>query len=305
MLLQRQPNQKAAELAGKLNISVRSLHRYIARLEEMGIPIYTERGPYGGFSLVRGYKMPPLVFSPEEAVAIYLGTSLVEEMWGRLYLEAAQAALAKLDAVLPDDQRQEVAWARRSLVTTGLHRAAFDAQVSTLESLRQAIRQQQRVCMSYRGISQLKPTVREVDPYALVHRWGWWYVAGYCHLRRALRSFRVDRIYSLELLSETFQPPLDFDVRQYLASESQPPPHLQVKLHFSAEGAFVAHNQPIQWDNLEELPDGSVIVSFSAYDLDYAAQMAMSFGLLVEVMEPAELRTKVVEYAREILDKYT
>ena len=94
MLLQRQPNQKAAELAEKLNISVRSLHRYIARLEEMGIPIYSERGPYGGFSLVRGYKMPPLVFSPEEAVAIYLGTSLVEEMWGRLYLEAAQAALA-------------------------------------------------------------------------------------------------------------------------------------------------------------------------------------------------------------------
>jgi predicted DNA-binding transcriptional regulator YafY len=85
MLLQRQPNQKASDLAGKLGVSVRSLHRYIGMLDEMGIPIYSERGPYGGFSLVRGYKMPPLVFTPEEAAAIYLGTSLVREMWGKLY----------------------------------------------------------------------------------------------------------------------------------------------------------------------------------------------------------------------------
>ncbi len=103
MLLQRQPNQKAADLARTLGISVRSLHRYFAMLDEMGIPVYTERGPRGGFSLVRGYKMPPLVFSPEEATTLYLGTSLVEEMWGSLYREAAAGALAKLENVLPDE----------------------------------------------------------------------------------------------------------------------------------------------------------------------------------------------------------
>jgi len=83
MLLQRRPNQKATELAEELGISVRTVHRYIAMLDEMGIPVYSERGPYGGFSLVRGYKMPPLVFTPDEAVAVYLGTSLVEETGGR------------------------------------------------------------------------------------------------------------------------------------------------------------------------------------------------------------------------------
>jgi len=97
MLLQRQPNQKADELARALGVSVRTLHRYMTMLDEMGIPIYSERGPHGGFSLVRGYKMAPLVFTPEEAVAVYLGTSLVGAMWGRLYEGAAQGALAKLD----------------------------------------------------------------------------------------------------------------------------------------------------------------------------------------------------------------
>jgi len=97
LLLQRQPGEKAADLAAELGVSTRTLHRYLATLDEMGIPIYSERGPYGGFSLVRGYKMPPLVFTPEEAAAVSLGASLVGEMWGRLYQEAAQGALAKLE----------------------------------------------------------------------------------------------------------------------------------------------------------------------------------------------------------------
>src|SRR5512142_760382 len=122
MLLQRRPNQRAGELAAALGVSVRSLHRYIAELDEMGIPVYSERGPYGGFSLVRGYKMPPLIFTPEEATAICLGAGLVGELWGQLYTEAAQGALAKIENVLPDEQRGEVAWARRSLVTAQLQR---------------------------------------------------------------------------------------------------------------------------------------------------------------------------------------
>ena len=100
MLLQRKPNQTASELAGELGVSVRTLHRYMGMLEKMGIPIYAERGRCGGFSLVRGYKLPPLIFTPQEAVAVYLGASLVGEMWGRLYQEPARGAIAKLDSVL-------------------------------------------------------------------------------------------------------------------------------------------------------------------------------------------------------------
>src|SRR4030042_535054 len=133
MLLQRQPNQKASTLAEKLGVSVRSIHRYIDMLDEMGIPIYSERGPYGGFSLVRGYKMPPLVLTPEEAVAVHLGTSLVEKTWGRLYQEADKGALGKVDNLLPDEQRNEVSWGRGSLLITGMHRASLSELTPTLE----------------------------------------------------------------------------------------------------------------------------------------------------------------------------
>lgn len=150
MLLQLQTNQKAAVLARKLDVSVRTLHRYFAMLDEMGIPVYSERGPNGGFSLVRGYKLPPLLFTPEEAIAIHLGAGLVSKVWGQLYQASAQGAMAKLENVLPDAQRREIKWAQKSLVSIQMHRANLSTLASTqvnLEELRYASRETLRVTL--------------------------------------------------------------------------------------------------------------------------------------------------------------
>ena len=304
MSLQRQPVQKAADLAEKLGVSVRTLHRYFGMLDEMGIPIYAERGPYGGFSLVRGYKLPPLVFTPEEATAIYLGTSLVSEMWGRLYQESAQGALAKLENVLPDEQRNEIAWARRSLVATGMQRADLSALTPTLEKLRRAVREDLQVDMLYQGTTKTEATQRQVDPYALVHRGGWWYLVGYCRLRQGIRTFRIDRIQSLELLIQTFLMPDDFEIHAYLDSEFADQPVLRAKLRFTAEGAHIAKGNIAGWDSLTENPDGSVDVILSAPDTPWLASIALSFGTLVTVLEPPELREMVREWAVSVVKQY-
>ena len=257
MLLQRQPNQTAAQLAQALDVSVRTVQRYIAMLDEMGIPVYAERGPYGGYALVRGYKMPPLIFTPEEAVAVYLGTSLLEEVWGRLYQEAARGALAKLDNVLPDEQRREVAWARQTLLATGIRWADPNLSAPHLEKLRDAAHERRRVRMSYRGRSQPEPLQRDFDPYTLVHAWGWQYCIGYCHLRQAIRSFRMDRILDLALLEQTFELPADFDLQAYLATEPFFQPTVRARLRFAPEAALVALDNRAYWESLEEQPDGS------------------------------------------------
>jgi predicted DNA-binding transcriptional regulator YafY len=215
-LLQNQPNQKASELAEKIGVSLRTVHRYFAMLDEMGIPVYAERGPYGGFSLVRGYKIPPLVFSLEEAVAVYLGTSLVSEMWGELYRDAAQGAMAKLENILPNEQRWEIDWARRSLIATSLHRADPSIFQPILEDLRKATHERRQISAVYQSTTNAKVTKRKIDPYALVFRAGLWYLVGYCHLRTAPRTFRVDRIQKLTVLSQSFQLPEDFDIHKYL-----------------------------------------------------------------------------------------
>ncbi len=304
MLLQRQSNQKAADLARELGVSVRTLHRYFTMLDEMGIPVYSERGPYGGFSLVRGYKMPPLVFTPEEAVTVYLGTSLVEQMWGHLYKDAARGALAKLENVLPDEQRHEVAWARRSLVATGMHRADFAALAPTLEKLRRAAREHRQTRMLYRGRGQLEPSEREFHPYAMVHRWGWWYVIGYCQLRQAVRTFRVDRILELALLEENFEAPADFDIHTYLANEPQMQTQVTVRMRFTAGMVSLALDDQTHWESMEEQADGSIIVTYAAPSLEWAASTALVYGPGVAVLEPEEVRGMVSEWARAIAAQY-
>jgi predicted DNA-binding transcriptional regulator YafY len=303
-LLQHQPNQKAAGLAAKLGVSVRSLHRYIAMLDEMGIPVYSERGPYGGFSLVRGYKMPPLVFTPEEAVAVYLGASLVEAMWGQLYQAAAQGALAKLDNVLPDEQLQEIAWARRALVATGMHRTSLDVLKPYLEKLRRAVRERRTVSMRYRSSGTLEAQARDLDPYALVHSSGWWYVVGYCRLRQAIRSFRLDRIEELALSSQVFQPQDDFDVQAFLRQQFKDQPHITARLRFPPAWAHLALDNHSTWESMETQPDGAVVVSLSAPDLPWLASTALSYGPLVEVLEPPALRQMVREWAAAVKDNY-
>jgi predicted DNA-binding transcriptional regulator YafY len=303
MLLQRQPNQKATDLAKELGVSVRSLHRYMSMLDELGIPVYSERGPHGGFSLVRGYKIPPLVFTPEEAVAIYLGTSLVDEVWGRLYREAARGALAKLDNVLPNEQRHEIAWARRTLIATGMHRGDQNVVTPILEKLRCATRERRRVQLTYRGYNRPDTTNRKFDPYALVHGWGWWYIIGYCHLREAYRSFRVDRIVELALLDEAFEIPADFDIRAYLAANPTEQPLVTVRMRFKPELKQLAQDNRSWWEKIEEQPDGSTIVTMTNPDVLWASSIALSFGPAIQVLDPPEVKQQVLDWARAVADQ--
>jgi len=303
MLLQRQPNRKAGELAEKLGVSVRSLHRYIGMLDEMGIPIYSERGPNGGFSLVRGYKLPPLIFTPEEAVAACLGAELVKDTWGQLYEEAAQGAVAKIENVLPDDQRDEVAWARRALVSAGPQYPGLASFGPVLQTLRRAIRQQKQVRLLYQGSQQTAPLEREVKPYALAHSRGWWYVVGHCRLRGAIRSFRVDRIRQLDVLDAGFERPPDFDARQYMQMEPQGPV-VRAQLRFAAAFAHLALNNRPWWEAVEQQADGSVCVSLPLPDLLWAASLALSYGPAVTVEEPQELRAMVRDWAKAVAQLY-
>ena len=303
-LLQNHPNQKASGLAEKLGVSSRTVHRYFEMLAEMGIPVYAERGPYGGFSLVRGYKIPPLIFSLEEAVAVCLGTSLVSEMWGQLYRDAAQGAMAKLENILPNEQRSEIDWARRSLITTNLHRTDPSAYFPLLEDLRRATREHHRLSAIYQSAANTEATKRKIDPYALVFQAGLWYLVGYCHLRTAPRTFRVDRIQKLSVLSQTFQVPRDFDIHRYLENEFKEQPVIRARLRFAPAASYIAASNRVIWKSMQENPDGSMDVTLTAPDLPWLTSMTLGFANWVTVLDPPELREMVREWAQAIVSQY-
>lgn len=304
LMLERRPGQKAADLASQLGVSVRTLHRYFGMLDEMGVPVYAERGPYGGFSLVTGYKLPPLIFTPEEAVVLSLGTGLVSDMWGSLYAEAAQGARVKLENVLPAEQRHETAWALKSIRAVGLNRAGKDVLIPRLEVLRQSMKTCRQVSMLYLSGRNPAGETRNVDIYGLFHRSGWWYAVGYCHLREGLRTFRVDRIMEISCADVSFNRPPEFDLQAYIAQDFQDVPMVKVKMLFNAQNASLAQYARGYWDTCDEQSDGSVLVSFSAPDFNSAASNALSYGPGVRVLEPPEVRQMVCEWAEITAEIY-
>jgi predicted DNA-binding transcriptional regulator YafY len=304
-ILQSKPAVKAAELAEELGVSERTIHRYMGMLDELGIPIYSERGPYGGFSLVRGYKLPPLIFTADEAKVLYLGANLIKEVWGRSYRDAACAATAKLDNVLPNELLQEVSRAQEALVVTGLHRFDYSPWEHFLDDLRRCVEDRRRVHLVYYALSRQETTEREVDPYALVHQWGVWYLAGHCHLRGEMRIFRVDRIQALTALETAFVKPADFSVREYMAQSFEPPePVYEIEVRFDPPVAPLVKEEHADWQHLTENPDGSVTVTLISSELEWPASLVLRYGGAATVIRPPELIEKVKAMAQAIARKY-
>ena len=111
------------------------------------------------------------------------------------------------------------------------------------------------------------------------------------------QHFRIDRIQGLTLLAQTFSPPADFDARAYLETTFQDTPQVQARLRFAPHAAHVALANRAGWEACQEEPDGSVLVTLAAPDLNWLASLVMSFATLVEVLDPPELRSLVREWA--------
>ncbi|MGD9049536.1 MAG: YafY family protein [Anaerolineae bacterium] len=305
LMLQRRGTLKASELAEELGVSERTVHRYMGMLDELGIPIYSERGPYGGFSLVRGYKLPPLIFTPEEATALYLGAELVKDVWGASYFDAAVGATAKLDNVLPDALLEEVKQVQRGLLVTGWLRRDYGPWAPILDNLRRCVARRRRVRLTYRSFHQ-EVTSRPMDPYALALQWGNWYLVGYCHLRGDLRTFRVDRIEEIEPTGKSFEIPADFSAREYLLrmAQERPATYYRVAVRFEPEVAHIVRERREEWQELTDHDDGSVTLAFDASDLAWPCRWVLTYQDRATVLGPPELAAMVRDAAQAIAARY-
>ena len=214
-LLQTHRRLSGSELARRLEVDGRTVRRYIQTLEEMGVPVVAERGRDGGYALVAGFKLPPMMFTDEETLAVALGLVAASGL-GLAENEVAVASVrAKLERVMPDRLKRRV---RAIGETTQMARAParIDIDEGVFLTLTETTLAQQRVRLSYCTVDG-EVSQRDVDPYGLVFRTGYWYVSGFCHLRQDMRSFRLDRVTEVAALPESFLRPADFDAARYLS----------------------------------------------------------------------------------------
>src|SRR5436190_20688884 len=208
-LLQTHGRLSGAELARRLGVDRRTVRRYVAQLEEMGIPLPADRGRDGGYMLVAGFKLPPMMFNDDEALALAVGLLAARGLGLAEGSPAVASAQAKLERVMPATLKRRVR-AVDETVSLDLSRPKAPGDNAALVTLSGAAQTQTRVRMSYRA-AQRNETERDFDPYGLGYREGCWYVVGMCHLRHGLRSFRLDRVLSVQPRDVSFARPAAFD----------------------------------------------------------------------------------------------
>jgi len=307
-LLQARPGLTGPELAERLEIHPRTVRRHLATLESLGVPVVAGRGRYGGYRLLPGYKLPPLMLTGDEAVAVVLGLLAAERTGLHTAAPAVASAQAKIDRVLPTELRERTRAvadtlgfsapprrpARGSSTRDGEPAAAPSADV--LLTLGEATRDHHRVrlrYMSWRGAA----SERELDPFGLVFHAGRWYVTGHDQLRDDVRTFRLDRIVSARPTGAGAAPPPGFDpVGTVVAGIGAVPWATAVEVVLHAPPDEVRARLPRSTGTLDAHPDGTLLRG-RAERLDGMATLLAGLGWRFTVRAPDELRTAVRELA--------
>lgn len=297
-LLQSRPLINGPELANRLEVDARTVRRYITMLQDVGIPIEVVIGRYGGYRLRRGFKLPPLMFTNDEAMALTLGLQAVQKMGVHAIAPSIEGAMAKIERVLPDDVRPQIQ-AIHDMLDVDMHSSDARIDLSILATVSTAARQCRQLWICYRT-EQNEQTERVIDPYGVVCHDGHWYTVGYCHLRTEPRVFRLDRIEQTQMQQETFTRPPDFHCLRYIIQSVAAIPdtwNVEVLLKMSMEEARA--KVPTMLATLEQHPEG-VIFYASISNLNWMARFLVGLGCTFVIRRPVELRTTLQELAEEM-----
>jgi predicted DNA-binding transcriptional regulator YafY len=280
-ILQNRPFVAGAELARELGVDARTIRRYVAAVQELGFPVEGERGPAGGYRLRPGYKLPPLMFTEDEAAAVVLGLMSAR----RLGVPTSDDALAKINRVLP---------ARLRARTESLEQVAFTGRDGvapageTVLVLADAARRNRRVTARYTSHSGAE-TDRELSPYGVVVHGGRWYAAAYDHRREDLRTFRVDRLRDVEMGGAGRAMPEGFDAEAYVMGSFARVPW--------------THEVVVELQEPRDVPlaqtDGTRL-TMRVESLDYMARVLASLDTDFEVIKPPELNSALNRLAARL-----
>jgi predicted DNA-binding transcriptional regulator YafY len=298
-ILQARDFVTGAELADRLEVDLRTVQRYIVRLKDLSVPIESSRGVGGAYRLRPGFRLPPLLLTNEEGFALSLGLRALRQIGLSAFAPATEGALAKLGRVLPAAVCESVRTVE-DVVSIEPGPWVVSTSVDCLIRAASAIRTSHRIRFAYQSHSGAASR-REIEPYAVVHTDGRWYLIGYCTSRRALRTFRLDRVNEIEVCRAGFRRPADFDARTYL-KERMPFVQSNYQIDMWVDMPVEEAEQTFApWRITTEQQDGGTRLRCGRDRLEMFAAMLLSTGCRLVVHSPVELRQTFRELAQRAM----
>jgi len=302
-LLEADGGLKAKELAEKCEVSERQIYRDIKALKAAKVPIYFAKEE--GYKIMPVFFLPPLRFSLVEALAILLGCEAFSKHKGTPYHRASETAVSKIIASLPSNIKNTACKSVKSVLYDTAPIVDYTACQKIFANLEEARRSKRSVEINYYTMERHELTKRLINPYGLIYRVSTWYLVAYCHWRKEILMFRIDRIKELKETSKNFEIPSSFSLEEYMGDAWQVVRGKSqfVRLRFSSSIAErILENKWHRSQILEVLKDGSVIMTIQVGGLSEVISWILGFGKEVEVLEPKELREMVAETAKAILE---
>jgi predicted DNA-binding transcriptional regulator YafY len=287
-LLQARPLVTGRELADRLAIDRRTVRRYIEALQELGIPVEGQRGVGGGYRMRPGFRLPPLMLTEDEAVAVVLGLLAAERHGADV-----EDALVKIHHVLPDTLRRRVEALEATLAFTEGAPSPAPVRGDTALRLAEAIRRRLRVRARYRTFAG-EESDRELSPHGLVVHSGRWYLAAFDHGRDDPRTFRVDRMLRVALAEEAaLSAPDGFDaVAEVSRSLARVPWNWEVEVLLDLPVDQAAERIPATLGELFEVERGTLL-RMRVGSLDWMAGVLAGLDCPFTIRRPDELRERV------------
>lgn len=302
-LLQTKRVLTATELARRFSVSTRTIYRDIRTLEQAGIPVVTQEGK--GYAMLEGYRLPPVMFTREEAIALLTAEKLASRLTDASTAHLSGAAMDKLRAALRRNDRDHLETLDPYIQVLGPTNQAN--RPNAYQQLVTAIMAQRVVHLTYRGADADAPTHRAVEPIGL-YLGQQWHVVAYCRLRQAFRNFRLDRIEHLSLSDDVFTARPE-TLQQYWAAEANRRSKEKVLIRLQATAVLPALAQHLQdtkhqygWTHEQRLADGSVEMTFLVGSLPYLATWLLPYAGAVTILEPTALRKHLRELAQRAHD---
>lgn len=296
-ILQARDRVSGAELAARLEVDLRTVQRYIVRLKDLNIPIDSSPGVGGAYRLRPGFRLPPLLLTNEEAFALSLGLRALRQIGLAAFAPATESALEKLRRVLPNALKESIRTVE-DVVAIEPGPWVVATPVECLIRAASAIRACRRIRFHYQAHGGAA-SHRQIEPYAVMHFDGRWYLIGHCLSRKALRTFRLDRVSNLVVGTASFRRPVGFDARSYLQqrmpfiqSEYQIDVWIDMPLE-EAERTFA----PMRIAAEEQR--GGTRLRCGRDRLEMFAAMLLSMGRRIVVHSPTEMRETFRQLARQ------
>lgn len=294
---------KAQDLADRFNISLRTVYRDIRTLEEAGVPLYGEAGV--GYSLVDGYRLPPVMFTREEAMAFLTAEKLMEKFTDDALGEHYASAMFKVKAVLRGSEKDLLENLNGNIIVTNKKRDN-SPPVNVLDVLLKAIAEKTAVKLVYRAFGNEENSERLIEPIGIFHENDNWYTVAWCHLREEYRQFRADRIISVQATAIPYSQDTSLSAYYSLNNKQHTTLTLQ-KAVLRVEKKVAAYMQETRHRHgfVSEKADGDYVeMTFLSPHLeDGLARWFMMFADYGEVVEPESLKIRIAGLLEKMLQK--